>query len=125
MSEEKPKTEEVPPVPVKVQQVLPSVFQRFDGGELPGFLKAWSNDGPKKVDLKEIVEESELSIDQIKSEWKCKIIKTVERSISMKKKLMILIKRIPSNLKNFLCKLNGTTRKRLRFEKIHICYEKI
>jgi hypothetical protein len=47
--------------------VLPKVFQRFDGGELPGFLKTWSEDGPKKVDLKEIVEESELSEDQIKS----------------------------------------------------------
>ena len=81
MSEDTPKVEEVlaapakevPAAPVKEQQVLPSVFQRFDGGELPGFLKSWSNDGPKKIDLKEIVEESELSIDQIKSEWKVKL----------------------------------------------------
>lgn len=67
MAEEKPKTEELPAAPPKVQQVLPKVFQRFDGGELPGFLKTWSDDGPKKIDIKEIVEESELSEDQIKS----------------------------------------------------------
>lgn len=66
--EPKVATEEAPAAPPKLQQVLPSVFQRFDGGELPGFLKSWSDDGPKKVDIAEIAEESELSKDQIKSE---------------------------------------------------------
>lgn len=70
MSEEPKKTEEAPAAPSKVQQVLPKVFQRFDGGELPGFLKSWSNDGPKKVNIEEIAEESELSKNQIKSDWK-------------------------------------------------------
>lgn len=68
MAEEPKKTEEAPAAPPKVQQVLPKVFQRFDGAEMPGFLKTWSDDGPKKVNIEEIAEESELSKDQIKSE---------------------------------------------------------
>jgi hypothetical protein len=60
---------EKPPGPPKVQQVLPTVFSRFNGGELPGFLLSWQDDGPKKVDIEEIAEESELSKDQIKSKF--------------------------------------------------------
>jgi hypothetical protein len=58
-----------PPEPAKP---LSKVYSRFDGGELPGFLEVWSRGlpkVPKVIDLDEIVNESELSKDQIKSKF--------------------------------------------------------
>lgn len=63
---EKPKA--IPPLdPTKP---LPKVFERFDGGDLPGFLRVWEEETPQKIDLRAIVEDTELSIEQLKGDIK-------------------------------------------------------
>lgn len=68
-SADKPKRHErkaPPPPPLDPTKPTPKVFQRFDGGETPGFLRIWVDEEPEKIDLAAIVEESELSIEQLK-----------------------------------------------------------
>lgn len=55
--------------PLDPTKPLPKVFERFDGGELPGFLRVWVEETPQKIDLRAIVEDTELSIEQLKGDW--------------------------------------------------------
>lgn len=61
---EKPK----PIPPLDPTKPIPKVFQRFDGGDTPGFLRIYEDETPEKIDLRTIVEDTELSIDQLKGE---------------------------------------------------------
>lgn len=57
-----------PVSPLPADKPIPKVFERFHGLEIPGFLRDPSPEKPLKPLKLEIIEDTQLSIDQLKGE---------------------------------------------------------